>query len=305
MAMQEDPLMWWASRTLTPATLPPMTSFPHVLSFRTGNEKVWMVTTRSLLATAELGLRRICPHAPDLDLGASVTVLMRVSRPADDQREEFLHMFVTNSMDLAVDVLSCFMFAGGMQVRVLAKVYTTHGFAARRVQLRGGVVFYPVRLRNSDMLCDIPIPPATPLNFFIDLAQPGQKMTFSRVVCSQCPIVFYAPHCDTVIWASLKHDSLLRRTLEQTIFLHVPEMLNLVRGFLVKFALVFLTKTTRVEYADIFILDSMAETMAGIGATLLAKHPYQDGGFLLGMETVFGDVELWRQFGNHRVFQKV
>ena len=148
-------------------------------------------------------------------------------------------------------------------------------------------------------------PPVSPLSFCVHVGRSDQKMKFSKVSCSLIPVVFNASHCNSVIWIAEKHDSLLRRTLERISVLHQPELLNLVRGFLFKYALVFVTKSPRVEFADIFIFDAMSEAMEGLGAIVFAKHPYEDPLFLSQMETACGNFELFGQFENHRIFQKV
>ena len=77
-----------------------------------------------------------------------------------------------------------------------------------------------------------------------------------------------------------------------------------MRSFLVKYALVVHRSVPRVEYADIFIIDDLAEIMAGLGELMFNKHPYfHDAADRISMEQAVGS-SVGRSFGNHRLFYK-
>ena len=129
-------------------------------------------------------------------------------------------------------------------------------------------------------------------------------MVFSNVVHSPLPMIFYVHHINTLVWVSFKHDQLLKRTLEQLASPLGPELVGAVRSFLVKYALVVHTSVPRVEYADIFIIDDLAEIMAGLGELMFNKHPYfHDAADRISMEQAVGS-SVGRSFGNHRLFYK-
>ena len=124
------------------------------------------------------------------------------------------------------------------------------------------------------------------------------------VVCRPMPMIFYAHHCDTLVWVATKLDKLLKSTLSRISCFGCPEIPLLITRFLTRYAIVIHTHSPRVTYADVFIVDDMDMVMLGIGATLFVKHPYEaDVMYLIKMESVFGPLEQFGIFGNNRIYQ--
>lgn len=118
-------------------------------------------------------------------------------------------------------------------------------------------------------------------------------------------MVFYAQHAKTVLWVAAKIDELLSCTLGQALHLGSGGIPRQVSSYLYQYALVAYTASSRITYADVFILDSTEMIMSCVAATMFAKHPYDDDGeYLHKLELQCGPLERFGTFGSYRIFQR-
>ena len=289
---------------LTPDSLPPIAQFPHVLEGVAGGGTVWLVSTQSFAEAVFLSPRGAFPG---LGTRPSASVLLRLPNTGI-LGGHIVHTFVTSTLDLAMDVLSVFIFGHSPVAETaflfdMRKVYMTHGQELHRLHLPFVKIYHPIHNTGAQLWEEVII--ANPNAFVIPLPTAG-ALTFKAVVCNPIPMMFFAAHAKTVLWVATKADKLLRQTLGMSTDLGRGEMPRLVSSYLVKYALIVLTSSSRITYADVFILETMEVVKACIAATMFTNHPYEnDGAYLHNFELRCGLLHRFGTFGNHRIFQSL
>ena len=88
---------------------------------------------------------------------------------------------------------------------------------------------------------------------------------------------------------------------------NVPEIHREIMGFCVHFAVVVLTHSQRITYADVFIVGDVGSALKILGACFFGKHPYTEDRTYLGdirwqlRVRSDQDLSIYR-FGNNRLF---
>lgn len=295
--------LFFAEQTLAPGTLPPVRSFPEVIT--TDQGVVWLAPTLDFLRAINQNPSR-CFLDRSVDVTESVTVLARNEHfwPITQNR---LYMFVAGDIDHARDVLATFLFGHcpffsmSHLATDLRPVYMAHGYEMHRLT-HCSLLTYPAFRRPTLRRAR-----ATPLAFRVEVKLlRGQILRASSddlVGNAPCPLVFHINHEHMCVWVSQKTDNLLRVTLTKQWGV-VSEVSKMIASFVPKYMVVVLTRSPRIEFADIFIVGNKQEYMAILGAIMYKETPYVDDvGYLMNVARHVGSLLRCNEFGNYRIFQ--